>query len=406
MQKQTFSVLFFIRKTKLLKTGEAPIQMRITLAGQNIEIQLKRRINPTSWNQKKERASGKDSISIEINKYLDSVRARIYNIEREIEDERLPITLHEIKDRFTGQKQKDQFKSFYKVFQEEIDRMDSLVGKDFNKITISRYKLCLKYFKEMFAQTDNAPDVLLQSINGNLILRFEAFLKVNKGCCQNTVIRYMKCLKKITNMGIANGWITRNPFFGITFREEKVKVATLTFDEILSMYHKEFTIPRLERVRDVYVFCCFTGLAFIDVSTLKEEHIVTDEFGNKWIDKDRIKTGVNSIVPLTEIPLAILEKYKNANPNSEFLLPVDLNQKMNSYLKEIADVCGINKRLTTHTARHTFATLLITNHVTLTNVSTMMGHSSTVMTERYINKLDAVLYDDMQVIGQQLKKAQ
>ena len=207
-------------------------------------------------------------------------------------------------------------------------------------------------------------------------------------------------------MGIANGWITRNPFFGITFREEKVKVATLTFDEILSMYHKEFTIPRLERVRDVYVFCCFTGLAFIDVSTLKEEHIVTDEFGNKWIDKDRIKTGVNSIVPLTEIPLAILEKYKNANPNSEFLLPVDLNQKMNSYLKEIADVCGINKRLTTHTARHTFATLLITNHVTLTNVSTMMGHSSTVMTERYINKLDAVLYDDMQVIGQQLKKAQ
>ena len=406
MQKQTFSVLFFIRKTKLLKTGEAPIQMRITLAGQNIEIQLKRRINPTSWNQKKERASGKDSISIEINKYLDSVRARIYNIEREIEDERLPITLHEIKDRFTGQKQKDQFKSFYKVFQEEIDRMDSLVGKDFNKITISRYKLCLKYFKEMFAQTDNAPDVLLQSINGNLILRFEAFLKVNKGCCQNTVIRYMKCLKKITNMGIANGWITRNPFFGITFREEKVKVATLTFDEILSMYHKEFTIPRLERVRDVYVFCCFTGLAFIDVSTLKEEHIVTDEFGNKWIDKDRIKTGVNSIVPLTEIPLAILEKYKNANPNSEFLLPVDLNQKMNSYLKEIADVCGINTRLTTHTARHTFATLLITNHVTLTNVSTMMGHSSTVMTERYINKLDAVLYDDMQVIGQQLKKAQ
>ena len=407
MQKQTFSVLFFIRRTKLLKTGETPIQMRLTLCGQNTEIQLPRRIKPTSWNQKKERTPGKDPVSIEINRYLDSVRTKIYSIQREIEEELLPITLKEIKDRFSGKKQREQFKYFFQLFQDEIDRMESLVGKDFAKITVNRYKLCLRYFKEMLnLPPDTKEDILLRGINKNLILQFDAFLKVKKHCSQNTVVRYMKCLKKITNMGIANGWITRNPFFGTVFKQQSVKVDTLTIAEIRLIYNKQFSIPRLERVRDIYVFCCFTGLAFIDVSTLREEHIVIDEAGNKWIDKDRVKTGVSSLIPLTEIPLAILEKYKNDPCHGKgLLLPVYVNQKMNSYLKEIADFCGIKKRLTTHTARHTFATQLVANHVTLKNVSTMMGHTSTKMTERYVKSLDMSILNDMQMVEQQLQIA-
>lgn len=150
MMKQTFSVLFFIRRTHLLKTGESPIGMRLTLAGQPIEIQLKRRIFPKNWNQKKERAIGKDSISIEINMYLESIRSQIYEILRNIEDEGLPITLSEIKDRFIGKKSKaNQCKMFFAVFQEEIDRMESLIGIDLAKITVDRYKLCLQYFKNV-----------------------------------------------------------------------------------------------------------------------------------------------------------------------------------------------------------------------------------------------------------------
>ena len=137
MQKQTFSVLFFIRRTKLLKTGETPIQMRLTLCGQNTEIQLPRRIKPTSWNQKKERTTGKDPVSIEINRYLDSVRTKIYSIQREIEEELLPITLKEIKDRFSGKKQREQFKYFFQLFQDEIDRMESLLGVNYIGISIT-----------------------------------------------------------------------------------------------------------------------------------------------------------------------------------------------------------------------------------------------------------------------------
>lgn len=357
MMKQTFSVLFFIRRTHLLKTGESPIGMRLTLAGQPIEIQLKRRIFPKNWNQKKERAIGKDSISIEINMYLESIRSQIYEILRNIEDEGLPITLSEIKDRFIGKKSKaNQCKMFFAVFQEEIDRMESLIGIDLAKITVDRYKLCLQYFKEMYARQSKASDIALKDINKALIIQFDTYMKVEKNLCQNTIIRYMKCFKKIINIGLGNGWIKINPFLGIKFREEKVVKDVLTKEEVLRIYNKEFSISRLERTRDIFVFCCYTGLAFIDVHDLHESDFFVDPNGNKWIIRDRIKTGVEAVIPLTKIPMEILEKYKNDKIciAKDKVLPVDTNQRMNSYLKEIADVCGIKKKLTTHTARHLF----------------------------------------------------
>lgn len=379
MAKQTFSLLFMIRRVNLLKTGESPIYMRLTLAGQRIEMQLKRRVFPKLWNQKKERATGKDPVSIEINNYLDSIRSRIYIILREIEEEELPITLTEIKERFNGSKSKAKTcKMFYQVFQEEIDRMDSLIGIDYQKITISRYKLCLSYFKEMYARKSNISDIALKDINNALIVQFDTYLKVEKNCSQNTVIRYMKCLKKIINIGLGNGWIKINPFLAIKFKEDKVKKDVLTTEEVMRIYNKEFSIPRLERTRDIFVFCCWTGLAYIDVCDLKEEDFIFDTMGNQWINRCRIKTGIEANIPLTKVPLEILEKYKNDKTCIERgkMLPVDTNQRMNGYLKEIADICGINKKLTTHTARHTFATLLIADHAAMKNVASMLGHSS------------------------------
>lgn len=251
-------------------------------------------------------------------------------------------------------------KCFFAVFQEEIDRMESLIGIDLAKITVGRYKLCLLYFKK-YARQSKASDIALKDINKALIIQFETFMRVDKNLCQNTVIRYMKCFKKIINIGLGNGWIKINPFLGIKFREEKVKKDVLTMDEVMRIYNKEFSIPRLERTRDIFVFCCWTGLAFIDVYDLHESDFFVDSNGNKWIIRNRIKTGVEAIIPVSKIPCEILEKYKNDKISiaKEKVLPVDTNQRMNSYLKEIADVCGINKKLTTHTARHTFATLLI-----------------------------------------------
>ena len=190
-----------------------------------------------------------------------------------------------------------------------------------------------------------------------MVRDFELFLKTKKRVAQNTMIRYMKCLKKVVNLSLANGWMTVNPFAGIKYAEKKVIREYLTMPEVNRLREKEFSIQRLEMVRDIFLFCCYTGLAYIDVHNLRPENITEDAHGRKWIRKQREKTDVEFYVPLLEYPLQILEKYKNHPLCKErgTLLPVYANQKMNSYLKEIADFCGIKKQLTMHTARHSIS---------------------------------------------------
>ena len=389
MKRQTFNVLFIIRKTKLKKSGNTPIMLRISMQGQQAEIQLKRDVNPALWNQAKERCTGKDITSQEINRYLESVRHRLYDIHRTMEEEGRFINPNEIKRKFLGVD--EEHKMFFQVFQEHNDRCRELIGKDYAKVTISRFDTCLKYFKEMVLTKHRVKDISLRDVNHTFIQDYIHFLKVEKSLSENTLIRYMKVIKKITNMSIANDWIQKNPFVNIKFYEQEVHKEFLAKEELEILRTKEFDIPRLDLVRDVFLFQCFSGLAFVDVSELREEHIVPDNVGNLWIRKSRQKTNVMCNVPLLDIPLQILEKYKD-HPLCQkkgTLLPVMANQKMNSYLKEIADCCGIKKNLTTHTGRHTFSTVVaLANNVSLENVAKMLGHTSTKMTQRYAKVLE------------------
>lgn len=397
MKRQTFNVLFFIRKTRTVKSGETPIMLRITIQGQLAEIQLKRTIKPELWSQAKERCTGKDAKSVEVNRYLESVKLRLYDIHRTLEDENKLINPIEIKRRFLGLDEKH--KMFFEVFQEHNDKCRELIGKDYAKVTISRFDTCLKYYKEMLLKQYHLKDIPMKEINNAIIQDYIYFLKSKKNLQENTVIRYMKVVKKITNMALANDWIDKNPFMNIHFHEQEVHKEFLTKDELEVLLNKTFSIPRLELVRDIFLFQCFTGLAFIDVSELKPEHLVTDNQGNVWIRKTRQKTKVMCNIPLLDIPLAILDKYKGY-PLCEkkgTLLPVPCNQKVNSYLKEIADFCGIKKNLTTHTGRHTFSTVVtLANNVSLENVSKMLGHTNTKMTQRYAKVLDQSILRDMQ----------
>ncbi|MBK5719525.1 site-specific integrase [Dysgonomonas sp. Marseille-P4677] len=397
MKRQTFNVLFVIRKTKLKKSGNTPIMLRISMQGQQAEIQLKRDVNPALWNQAKERCTGKDITSQEINRYLESVRHRLYDIHRTMEEEGRLINPNEIKRKFLGVD--EEHKMFFQVFQEHNDKCRELISKDYAKVTISRFDTCLKYFKEMVLTKHKVKDIPLRDVNHALIQDYIHFLKVEKNLSENTLIRYMKVIKKITNMSIANDWIQKNPFVNIKFHEQEVHKEFLTKEELEILRTKEFDIPRLDLVRDVFLFQCFSGLAFIDVSELREEHIVPDNEGNLWIRKSRQKTNVMCNVPLLDIPLQKLEKYKD-HPLCQkkgTLLPVMANQKMNSYLKEIADCCGIKKNLTTHVARHTFSTVVaLANNVSLENVAKMLGHTSTKMTQRYAKVLDQSIWRDMQ----------
>lgn len=403
--RQTFNVLFFIRQTRALKSGENPIMLRISIAGQLSEIQLKRAVKPNLWNQNKERCTGKDAASLEINRYLESVKLRLFEIHRKMEEEGKLINPMEIKRKFLGLD--EEHKMFFQVFQKHNDKCRELIGKDYAKVTISRFDTCLKYFREMSQNQYQRKDIPLKEVTNGMIHDYIHFLKAEKGLQENTVIRYMKVVKKVLNIAVNYDWIQKNPFGNIRFHEKEVNKEFLTKEELETLRTKEFDIPRLELVRDVFLVQCWTGLAFIDVSELKEEHIIADNDGNLWIRKERHKTGIMCNVPLLDVPLGIIEKYKD-HPLCQkrgILLPVLSNQKMNSYLKEIADCCGIKKKLSTHTGRHTFCSVVtLANNVSLENIAKMVGHTNTRMTQRYAKVLDQSILRDMQDVKESFAK--
>lgn len=405
MERNSFSVLFFLKKTKLLKNGEASVCMRITVNNARSETNIRKSITPSLWNQAKECSRGKDRKSNDLNKYIEEARIKLYNIHAELKKESLSITATILRDKFFNLEEKEEPKTLIATFQEHNDQCRQLVGKDFALVTVRRYESCKRYLAELIKIKYYKEDLPLKDINGEFIRAFDFYLKTEKECAQNTVIRYMKCLKKITNLSLANEWINKDPFTGIKFHEKEVNREFLTWDELQIITNKKFDLPRIDLVRDIFIFGCYTGLSFIDIKQLTAEHIVKDREGNFWIRKARQKTKNMCNIPLLDIPLAIIEKYKD-NPKCQkqkVLLPVPCNQKMNSYLKEISDLCGIHKEISTHTARHSYATsVCLANGVSIENVAKMLGHSNINMTKRYARVLDQSILNDMQKVGNNL----
>jgi len=404
MERKRYSILFFIKRTRLLSNGQAPIRLRITYDKQKEELQLKRSIPVELWSQDKEKSNGKDRLSAELNSYIDVVRVKLLQIHQDLELKGQLISAKTIKDIFLG-KDGTSNRTLYSVFKDHNDRCRQLIGTDYSPITVKRYDNCLKYLMETVVRYRNKKDILLREVDRELVNNFEFYMKTEKNCCQNATIRYLKCFKKVINMTIANEWISRNPFAGIKFHEDEVNKEFLTQEEINKVYAKEFEIKRLDLIRDIFIFCCFTGLAFVDVLNLRDEHITQDNEGNLWIRKTREKTRNMCNIPLLRIPLQILDKYR-FHPQCKtkgVLLPVMCNQKMNSYLKEIADLCGIKKNLTMHTARHTFASVVaLANNVSLENVAKMLGHSNTKMTQHYAKVMDSSILRDMQKVDEKV----
>ena len=407
MKRDSFRVLFFLKKTKLLKNGEASVCMRITVNGTRVENNIRKSIDPALWSQAKETARGKSRRACDLNTYIEEARIKLYQIFCELEQQNRPVTAHLLQELFFGQEKPEEIRTLLGTMQEHNDQCRALVGTDYALITVRRYESCRRYLAELIRQRYGKEDLPLAEVNGELVRAFAFYLKTEKGCQQNTVIRYMKCLKKITNLARANDWMAKDPFLGIRFHEKEVVREFLTMDELQTIYRKEFPLERLTLVRDVFIFAAFTGLAFIDVQQLAPEHIARDNNGNLWIRKPRQKTKNMCNIPLLDIPQEILRKYAD-HPTCRkkgVLLPVPCNQKMNSYLKEIADICMIRKNLTTHCARHSYATsVCLANGVSLENVAKMLGHSNIKMTQHYARVLDSSILRDMMQVERAISK--
>lgn len=398
-RKNTFYLSCYVKKSNALKDGRVPIYLKITVNKQVAAVSLQSSVQLESWNQAKERSKGKDKSAIELNNYINSAKAKITTMYRELQLDGKPTTAQLLKDMYLGNhKDEEMGKTLVEVHTEHNERCRKLLGIEYSQSTIYKFDTSLKYLKEFMSIQLNREDIPLKEINEDFIRNYELYVKTEKGCANNSAIKHLKIFKKIIRIALLNDWLQKDPFVSVKFRQDEVHTEFLTMFELETLINKEISTKRLSQIRDVFVFCSFTGLAFVDVKNLREEHIIRSNGDEMWIRKSREKTNNMCNIPLLNIPKMLLEKYKDDKEcqSKGQLLPVPTNQKYNAYLKEVADLCGINKRLTSHCSRHTFATsVTLANKVTMENVAKMLGHSSTRMTQHYAKVLDQSIMEDM-----------
>ena len=403
MERTTFSLLFYIRRDKLNKRGEAPVFMRLTINGERADASIKRFIEPHAWNSEKGKANEKCRGGKDLNLYLGAISANILQIQRDFELDKKEVSAQIILNRYLGKDQSDRH-TLMEVFHAHNQKCRALIGINFAPDTVLRYETCLRLIEEFMRNTYKKEDCYLEEVTKQFVEEFEFYLKTVRKCCHNTTTKYLANFKKIVRIALANGWMKRDPFAQIRFHLDEVEREFLEKQELKTLLSKNISVPRLAQIRDIFCFCCFTGLAFSDVKQLKSEHLVTDINGMVWIRKTRQKTKNMCNIPLLDEAQKILDRYRD-HPYCQtqgVLLPVCSNQKMNMYLKELADICGIRKNLSTHCARHTFATLTLASGATIDNVAKMLGHANVNMTRHYAKVLDSSIMRDMQMVAKNM----
>lgn len=399
-----FSLLFFPKGNSISKDGKVSIYLRITVNGKRSELSIQRKIDPSKWNSIAGRMIGNNEEAYGINRYINSISAKIYKIQEKFLIEDKPFTSLMIKNTFLNKN--SERKTLVKIFNEHNNQIEKLVGKNYSSGCFKRYERTCNHLKNYIQKEYHLNDIFVQDVDLKFINGFEYFLKTEITANQNTITKYLTNFKKIIRIAYANDWITKDPFFLWKAKWKTVEREFLSEWEVQKIIEKDVNISRLELVKDIFIFSCFTGLAYADVKKLSSNDIVIGMDGERWIKTKRTKTDTRSNIPILPIADAIIDKY-SSHPdimNSECLIPVLSNQKMNAYLKEIADVCGINKNLTFHLARHTFATsITLSNGVPIESVSKMLGHKSLKTTQHYAKILDRKVSDDMKALRKRLK---
>lgn len=391
--KRNFRVGFYLRSYKT-KDGKCPVLIRLYLnKGRIILGSAGVTVDEKIWDNTKGRAKGRSVDVAKINKDLDKIEADlIYLFHRFEYDENLSLDF--IKSQYIGtENNKDSFLTF---FGEYLATIKEEVGITRAMASVEKFTVLKKRFETFIKKRYRRSDLLMGEMTYRVISEFEHFLLTNGKCCHNTVMRMLRNFKTVTIRAIKLGLMKQDPFVNYKIRFEKVDRGFLTDEEIEKLMKKEFSIKRLEQVRDIFVFSIFTGLAYIDVANLTGKNIVTLD-GKQWIMTRRQKTDVPTNVLLLDIPRMIIEKYKlmMTDDDKGRLLPILSNQKMNAYLKEIADICGIEKRLSFHLARHTFATMALTKGVSIESVSKMLGHTNIQTTQIYARIINKKVEADM-----------
>jgi len=400
------SILFYLKRVKVNAQGLAPIFQRITINGRRLENSTGKFVDPDKWQSEMSKMRGTSEEARSINGHLDNLKSKILNVEKNLIKKDIPVNFESFKNELTGKKERERM--LIPIFQEHNRKIKELIGQEYAPGTLERYETSLKHTKNFLLWKYNLTDINIDKIDHAFIMEYEFYLRSERKCANNTAVKYIKNFHKIINQCLSNGWLNNDPFSNYKAKIKEVVRDFLSEAEIEQMINKEFVTDRLEIVRDIFVFSCFTGLAYIDVKQLTLDNISLGIDGDKWIFKNRQKTDTASKIPLLPMAQEIIDKYAEhpVCKNEKRLLPILTNQKMNAYLKEIADVCGIKKDLTFHIARHTFATTItLSNGVPLETVSKMLGHTSLKTTQHYAKILDKKISEDMMILKSKFKKS-
>ncbi|WP_346856335.1 site-specific integrase [uncultured Draconibacterium sp.] len=402
--KNELNVLFVLRRSRTDGTGKAPIYLRITVDGERAELSANRKIDPKKWNSKSQRATGRSEGSRTLNDYLDNLDSKIRRNYNSLYDAGKEISPVVLKEMIMGTHEKEY--TLLKVFEKNNKLLKREKGSKYTADTIKRYEISIERVKAFLKKELNMNDIKLQDLNHGFIHNYEIFLIEEYNCKHNTVMKYLKHLKKVIHFAMAMEYIDKDPFFQYKTAYKEANRGYLTADELCRIENKHFRIKRLEQVKDVFLFVCYTGLSYSDLKLLTQDNISKGIDGKSWVIYNRKKTGIQARIPLLPQAFEILTKYQN-DPKctaENKILPVKSNQKLNSYLSEIAELCEINKHITMHLGRHTFATTVtLTNDVPIETVSKMLEHTSLKTTQMYSKVVDTKVSNDMNKLEKTLK---
>lgn len=393
----TFGIQFVIRKHRI-KNGEAPIYARITVNTSRCELSIKKKIKVINWNNGRGKATGSNPEIGRLNSYLEQIRAQLTNHYQDLIVNKRQISPEAIKDRFYGIDESET------TLNELVKYHNTQMDENLKQGTLKNYYTTALYLTKFLKKKYKREDIYLSELNYKFITDFEYYLRKNKPTDHqrpmgnNGVMKHLERLRKMVNLAVRLEWLDKNPFAAYKLRFTKVERGFLTQEELSAIEKKDYKIERLQQVKDMFVFSCYTGLAYIDVMKLSPNNITKSINGMNWIYTQREKTSTSVRIPILHQAQELIDKYKDhpRSLNKGTIFPLVSNQKLNSYLKEIADLCGITKNLTFHLARHTFATTItLTNGVPIESVSKMLGHTDLKTTQIYAKVVEQKISNDM-----------
>jgi integrase/recombinase XerD len=396
----SFHILFFLYKSKINDKGCSPIFCRVTFNNTRKQFSTGHFINEKSWSSQPQRVKGSSNEARRINSNLDLVKQKLQKAYDDILREKDIFYIDDIYNRFSGNDR--EFKTLLQAFDYHNKKMKALVGKDYVQATYLKFVVIQTHVADFVRQQYNKPDYPLYELKLNFLGDLDFYLKVVKNQNQNTINKIIERVKKVVKIAVGNGWISSDPFMLYQKKKFVKEVVFLTTTELKKLETHKFTQERLAAVRDCFVFSCYTGLAYNEAALLSDNHLQPAEDGFTWIEMTRQKTQRPIAVPILPQAMKLLKRY--GYPKKGLLLPVISNQKMNSYLKEIGHIVGINKVLTHHIARKTYAsTVLMNNDIPIEIVSFLLGHSKTTTTEQHYAKVaKESVVRHMKILGEKL----